>query len=318
MRELRVLLCSPDARFPGELARAARLERLSLHIVRRPTRFALVPEFYGPRYDALILDARGWEERRPVPAGWRRGSGALGACRLCLLEAPGPLTVRRISALPWTFPVSNGSAHLVAALRVLAAKSALACTGAPDPKRIYAGSCRLRNDIAEVSFFSWLIVRQLRGLGRLDHGGAEKLRLALSEILMNAVEHGNCGLTYAEKAKRLARGEDMAAIIAARASQPRRCRRRVHCRYRLAPGRCRIDIRDEGPGFHWRRFLSAPPSDSSPLHGRGIALARTLIDRLSYNDAGTQATLEVAHADETQLRGGAPTASHRRGRGLPP
>lgn len=120
----------------------------------------------------------------------------------------------------------------------------------------------------------------------------ERVEVGLTELLVNAVEHGNLGITYDEKSTLLDRG-DLGGEIERRASQPELASRRVRVRVWRTADRIVTAIADEGSGFDWRAFLkrAAEPLDSN---GRGILIAREMsFDRLVYNEQGNVVTAEV-------------------------
>lgn len=124
--------------------------------------------------------------------------------------------------------------------------------------------------------------------------------VGLAELLINAVEHGNLGISYEEKTALLAENN---------------WRSEVHRRGELAPFNTRhvevvlqnksdgvyVQITDEGEGFDWKSYMLIDPSRTTDSHGRGIAQANAQsFDALRYNTRGNQ-VLAVAyrHAEET-------------------
>lgn len=116
-----------------------------------------------------------------------------------------------------------------------------------------------------------------------------ELSLALRELLLNAMEHGNLGITYAEKSAALEE-DTYDALLDQRA---RRCAERVvRVTARRRQDGLRLTVRDEGQGFDWQDLLD-PLSPGLELadHGRGILLARMAVDDLTYNEAGNEVTV---------------------------
>jgi len=116
----------------------------------------------------------------------------------------------------------------------------------------------------------------------------EQVVLGLSELLVNAVEHGNLGISYEDKT-RLLQEEAWASEVARRLELPE---------YRDRVGLLEIDrtdeeirfrVRDDGPGFDWQRYLTFSPDRAFDTHGRGIALSRQLsFDRVEYFGRGNE------------------------------
>jgi FixJ family two-component response regulator/anti-sigma regulatory factor (Ser/Thr protein kinase) len=118
-----------------------------------------------------------------------------------------------------------------------------------------------------------------------------ELGAALRELLVNAIEHGNLGLTYDEKAHALGRG-DLRELLVERSAVPGRASLRTTVTVLRAERELRIRIRDEGSGFDWRRLPD--PTDPANLladHGRGVLLASLAVDELAYNEVGNEVTL---------------------------
>lgn len=121
----------------------------------------------------------------------------------------------------------------------------------------------------------------------------------LTELLVNAVEHGNAGISYADKTQLLAAGtwEDEVDI---RLAQPGREGAYAEVRFERSDGMVVATIRDQGPGFDWKAYLDFSPERAFDSHGRGIALARMLaFDRLEYRGCGNEVVVSVG---ERQLQ----------------
>ncbi len=110
--------------------------------------------------------------------------------------------------------------------------------------------------------------------------------LGLWELLLNAVEHGNLGLSYEEKG-RLLKERRLDQEIQSRLSDPRYAHRQVEVTFqRLGPSLVFL-ITDEGEGFDWTRYLDLDPERAFHAHGRGIAMARHLcFTQVTYRGRG--------------------------------
>ena len=141
---------------------------------------------------------------------------------------------------------------------------------------------------------SWLLrttAARLPELQRLH------LRGALQELLLNAIEHGN--LEIYSQAKHTALAQDRyEALLRQRMSQPPFNERQVTMEVCYEPAAAGLTYRiaDNGPGFDWRRQLTATPTAGGAA-GRGIALARSFFPSLAYNAPGTAVTFTVPLAD---------------------
>ena len=120
--------------------------------------------------------------------------------------------------------------------------------------------------------------------------------LGLLELLVNAVEHGNLGISFDEKS-RLCEAGNWELEVARRLALPEHAGKMVQVRFEKHSGENHVWIRDTGPGFKSAQYLSScpkPPSESPrcmgvDLHGRGIALASIAsFDWLEYLGSGNE------------------------------
>lgn len=121
----------------------------------------------------------------------------------------------------------------------------------------------------------------------------EAAALTLAELLVNAIEHGNLGISYAEKSQ-LRREERWNAEVALRAHMPANVDKRVRVRLSRSGNLVQVRIEDEGPGFDWQRYLEFDPERAFDPNGRGIALARMSgAARVEYQGAGNTVVLHM-------------------------
>lgn len=112
--------------------------------------------------------------------------------------------------------------------------------------------------------------------------------LGLSELLVNAIEHGNLEISYGEKTE-LTRSSRLQQEIRARLDQVRYRDRRAHVRFERGDDEIIITIRDEGPGFDPTPYLRIDPQRVFDSHGRGIAIAKLMsFDSLEYRNGGRE------------------------------
>jgi len=119
--------------------------------------------------------------------------------------------------------------------------------------------------------------------------------LGLSEVINNAIEHGNLGISFEEKSDALKASRFYPLAIERSHKEPYKDRV-VTIRSRVFPNLRRIEyfIADQGVGFDWRALPD--PKDKSNLlnrNGRGIMMARYAFDEMTYNDTGNEVTLVV-------------------------
>ena len=157
------------------------------------------------------------------------------------------------------------------------------------------GQFVLANDVAIVPFYSNLLANYLYNMGFIESDRKTSIAFSLTEMLINAIEHGNCGISAEEKSERLASGGSIAKMIEERCQDPRVSARRVLFSYELRPGYSAYVIRDEGRGFDWRKSIARREIDFLAEHGRGIFLTARNVARIAYNDAGNEVTLRIEH-----------------------
>lgn len=126
--------------------------------------------------------------------------------------------------------------------------------------------------------------------------------LGLVEVITNAIEHGNLGISYDEKRESL-KGSVFYNLASDRASRSPWKDRVVRILATVDPnaGVVRYEIEDQGNGFDWRNLPDpTDPNNIDARHGRGILMASHAFTSMTYNDKGNAVTLELA-LDESFL-----------------
>ena len=120
--------------------------------------------------------------------------------------------------------------------------------------------------------------------------------VGLTELLVNAVEHGNLGITYEEKSV-LRNCHDWEAEVLRRLDLSENAEKKVDVHFQRAGDEIHFHIRDEGNGFEWKRYLDIDPRRAFDTHGRGILLARHFsFSALEYRGRGNEVTATVSLA----------------------
>ena len=116
----------------------------------------------------------------------------------------------------------------------------------------------------------------------------------LSDLMVNAVEHGNLAVTYQEKAL-LKWDGDWEAEIGRRQALPQFSSRYATVRAERLPTGLVFTITDQGQGFDWQKFLSFDPERAFDPNGRGIAMAKLMsFTSLEYQGKGNIVVATVA------------------------
>lgn len=124
----------------------------------------------------------------------------------------------------------------------------------------------------------------------------ENVVMGISELLINAIEHGNLGLSYAEKS-RLKREDGWQAEIDRRMALPENTTKQVHLSFLRDGEMITLRVSDEGKGFNWEKYLKIDPERAFDPNGRGIALSRLLsFNQLCYEGCGNTAIATIACA----------------------
>lgn len=110
----------------------------------------------------------------------------------------------------------------------------------------------------------------------------ERVSIGLFELLINAIEHGNLGITYADKSRLNLTGtwEDE---VNHRLRLPENLNKHAELKFSRQTDGILITVTDQGAGFDWEKYLELHPERAFDSHGRGIYMSKTLsFDRLCY------------------------------------
>ncbi|MGO9472659.1 MAG: response regulator [Rhodomicrobium sp.] len=97
----------------------------------------------------------------------------------------------------------------------------------------------------------------------------------LNELLINAVEHGNLGITYGEKTQLVLDGR-LFDEIDRRLALPENQKKWAYLSFEACGNELRVRIKDQGKGFDWRPYLEISPERATHPHGRGIATSKLM------------------------------------------
>ena len=127
-----------------------------------------------------------------------------------------------------------------------------------------------------------------------------KAVIGLSELLVNAIEHGNLGISYAEKSNLNDRGEWLAEVQR-RLLLPENQEKRATVKFLRTAEEVRFAVQDDGDGFDWHSFIQVDHKRLFHNHGRGIAMASAIgFDSILYQGKGNEvvATVSLAKANQ--------------------
>ena len=103
-----------------------------------------------------------------------------------------------------------------------------------------------------------------------------KATMGIFELLQNAVEHGNAGITYDEKTHLNETGK-WEQEVSDRLALPDNAQKCVSVEVLHEPNQMRIIIKDEGDGFNFAEYLKMSPERAFDNHGRRADDARACI-----------------------------------------
>jgi len=114
-----------------------------------------------------------------------------------------------------------------------------------------------------------------------------------SELLVNAVEHGNLGISYQEKSRLLLAG-GWREEIESRLRNPRFTEQQVSVILEKTQAALVVTITDQGAGFDWQNYLAFSTERAFDLNGRGIAMSKAIsFDALEYLGKGNSVKTTV-------------------------
>jgi DNA-binding response OmpR family regulator len=148
------------------------------------------------------------------------------------------------------------------------------------------------NDIRKV----WGTVNQVffNAATRLGERELDGIKLGLYEIIVNAIEHGNLGITYEEKEDALNRNVYQ-NLLEVRLRKAREEKRTVNIKSVLDRAGVVIEVRDEGKGFDYSKLPTATDAESiMSAHGRGVLLASLYFDSIEFQSPGNAVVLRKA------------------------
>ena len=156
-----------------------------------------------------------------------------------------------------------------------------------DEMRKGADTLRLMRE----AVFAFRTVEQARALGMMLANTCpdpSATVVGLTELLVNAVEHGNLGITYEEKT-RLGNSLEWTREVERRLALPENVDKYAEVQFERSEDRIYFLIRDQGAGFDFQRFLTIDPQRAFHTHGRGIAIANRLsFSHLEYRGKGNE------------------------------
>lgn len=136
-----------------------------------------------------------------------------------------------------------------------------------------------KSETAEVSthYFQNLQEAQQLAVFIAEITGKPNENLVICELLNNAVEHGNLGISYEEKSELLEQDKFLEEIER-RLLLPENKEKYAEVVIEKYTDRIIVNISDKGLGFNYQKYLAIDQSRIFENHGRGIAIANTILN----------------------------------------
>lgn len=116
----------------------------------------------------------------------------------------------------------------------------------------------------------------------------------LNELMINAIEHGNLGITYEEKVEHILNGT-WQEEVERRLALPEHANKYATLEFQSTDTNLIVTIRDQGPGFEWKNYMELSTERATDPSGRGIAISKMkAFPNLEYKGCGNEVTFSVA------------------------
>lgn len=149
--------------------------------------------------------------------------------------------------------------------------------------------------LLDVAFMRFRTLEEARNIAQFIASAfpqPDEVVYGLHELMINAVEHGNLGITYEEKSALMQAGE-WQQEIENRLKSSIYADRYASIVFDRVGDEITIRIKDQGHGFDYSKYLELSPDRATDLHGRGIATARTMcFDTLEYQGKGNEVVVK--------------------------
>lgn len=146
----------------------------------------------------------------------------------------------------------------------------------------------INNNIYEVDKIVYNITKELCYFCSISD--IQKLRIGLSEIITNSIEHGNLEITGDEKFESTEKGT-YSNILNERLQSEEFSKRYVTVNIFYNSEYFEAKVTDMGKGFDVKKASERNEDDLLKLHGRGIMIAKMYFDEVEYNEKGNSVKL---------------------------
>jgi two-component system, sensor histidine kinase LadS len=149
------------------------------------------------------------------------------------------------------------------------------------------------NNLSEIYLLCYRLTRNLEN--KIPKSSVFLAQIALQEVFMNAIEHGNLEISYEKKTEIKNSRENYWKAIKNETNPEFFRDRKIYVSYYFDSKKVEYKIRDEGKGFNWKELIKSPNGivDENILknqHGMGLQIAGRIF-KLEYNEKGNEVIL---------------------------
>ncbi len=173
----------------------------------------------------------------------------------------------------------------------------------------------MNNNLSLIHMFCYRLTRNLES--RLSPKEILFVQIAIQEVLINAVEHGNLEVGYDKKTELKRIGGNYWELLCENCDSDYLENRKVRINYELNRGKIIYIVSDDGRGFTWQNFLddSYEPLVNDVMatfHGIGLQMVKKAFDVIEFNEKGNEIRL-VKYFDGSEEYGRAVQESSANG-----
>lgn len=147
----------------------------------------------------------------------------------------------------------------------------------------------LKNSIGEVAGLIKEICGEISEV--IDEANVNLFAAALYEVAINAIEHGNLGISYETKKEWIEKNiyhEKLAELLKTETAK----NTFVEISLEIENGYITLIVKDEGEGFKPQKAIEKiKQEDFMRNSGRGMMMMKSYFDEIKYNETGNSITL---------------------------
>lgn len=147
----------------------------------------------------------------------------------------------------------------------------------------------LKNNIGEVAGLIKEICLEISGV--IDEANVNLFAAALYEVAINAIEHGNLGISYETKKEWIEKNiyhEKLAELLKTETAK----NTFVEISLEIEIDCITLTVKDEGDGFKPQKAIEKiKQEDIRRNSGRGMMMMKSYFDEIKYNETGNSITL---------------------------